>query len=111
MDNRETGLNYERMMTLKRLYEQKEEPEPGSAEADVYWAVRAAADYLCMVEREEYINCLWCPNRFISVQDDIRQYGSEIYNNCEEYCAEAYDETDTMCRDYIEVLMDFYRNE
>ncbi len=110
-ENEKTGLNYERMMALKRLYEQGVDPEPGTTEADVFWAVRATSEYLHMVEREEYIKCLWCPNRFVSIQDDIRNYCSEIYNNCEENCAEAYDETDIMCGAYMDALMEYYQNE
>ena len=96
---REPKLNFDRMMTLKRMYGQNVEPEPGSPEAEVFWAVKAAADYLCSVDREVFIDCLWCPNRFLSISDDIRNYHSDIYHNCEEDCTESYYDTGIMIGD------------
>lgn len=104
-------LNFDRMMKLRRMYLQNIEPEPGSPEAEVFWAVKAAADYLCSVDREEYIDCLWCPNKFMSIDDDIRNYYSDTYYNCEEDCTESYYETSVMCGDYIDTLMDYYRKK
>ena len=107
----EPKLNYDRMLKLRRMYGQDAEPEPGSPEAGVFWAVKAAADYLCSVDREEYIDCLWCPNRFLSIEDDIRNYHSDIYYNCEEDCIGSYYDTGIMCGDYLDVLGDYYRSE
>ncbi|MBR5180029.1 MAG: hypothetical protein IKW90_14730 [Lachnospiraceae bacterium] len=111
MRNGEPKLDYEKMMEIRSLYEQGVEPEPGSPEAEVFWVVKAAAEYLRLVEREEYIQCLWCPNRFISVEDDNRNYNSDVYENCEEDCAGSYYETSIMCGNYMDALSDYYQIE
>ena len=49
--------------------------------------------------------------QILSIEDDIRNYHSDIYYNCEEDCAESYYDIGIMCGDCLDALYDYYRYE